>query len=334
MKEAEVVVITRASAGVGRATARAFAQLGVCRIGLLARNQKGLEGARHDVEALGSQGLPILTDVADPKQVEDAARRVEDELGPIDIWVNNAIVTVYSPFKEITPEEFRRVTEVDYLGTVYGTMSALKRMQPRNRGVIVQVGSALAYRAIPLQSAYCGAKHAIRAFTDSLRSELLHDKSNVRLTMVQLPALNTPQFTLNLNRLPNQPQPVPPIYQPEVAANAIVWAAYHNRREVYVGSSSAATIIMGWLFPGLVDRFLAYIGYDSQQTNQPIDPKRPNNLYSPVPGHHGAHGMFNDRALKNSWHLWATTRLWWPALVDTVAGLYSAAVTLGQSIRK
>ena len=300
MKEAEVVVITGASAGVGRATARAFAQQGVCRIGLLARNQKGLEGARHDVEALGSQGLPILTDVADPKQVEDAARRVEDELGPIDIWVNNAIVTVYSPFKGITPEEFRRVTEVDYLGTVYGTMSALKRMQSRNRGVIVQVGSALAYRAIPLQSAYCGAKHAIRAFTDSLRSELLHDKSNVRLTMVQLPALNTPQFTLNLNRLPNQPQPVPPIYQLEVAANAIVWAAYHNRREVYVGSSSAATIIMGWFFPGLVDRFLAYIGYDSQQTNQPIDPKRPNNLYSPVPGDHGAHGMFNDRALKNS----------------------------------
>jgi NAD(P)-dependent dehydrogenase (short-subunit alcohol dehydrogenase family) len=222
MNEAEVVVITGASTGVGRATARAFAQRGVCRISLLARNQEGLEGARHDVEVLGSNGLPILTDVADPKQVEDAARRVEDELGPIDIWVNNAIVTIYSPFKEITPEEFRRVTEVDYLGTVYGTMSALKRMQPRNRGVIVQVGSALAYRAIPLQSAYCGAKHAIRAFTDSLRSELLHDKSNVRLTMVQLPALNTPQFTLNLSRLPNHPQPVPPIYQPEVAANAIV----------------------------------------------------------------------------------------------------------------
>jgi hypothetical protein len=198
----------------------------------------------------------------------------------------------------------------------------------------VQVGSALAYRAIPLQSAYCGAKHAIRAFTDSLRSELLHDKSNVRLTMVQLPALNTPQFTLNLSRLPNHPQLVPPIYQPEVAANAIVWAAYHKRREVYVGSSSAATIIMGWLSPGLVDRFLARIGYDAQQTNQPIDPKRPNNLYSPVPGDHGAHGIFNDRALKNSWHLWATTRLRWPALVDTVAGLYSAAVILGQSIRK
>jgi NAD(P)-dependent dehydrogenase (short-subunit alcohol dehydrogenase family) len=292
-----------------------------------------LKGAQTEVETLGSHALSVVGDVADPQLLENAACRVEEQLGPIDIWVNNAMVTVYSPVQEITPEEFRRVTEVSYLGTVYGTMSALKRMQPRNQGVIVQVGSALAYRSIPLQSAYCGAKHAIRSFTDSLRCELLHDESAIHLTMVQLPALNTPQFSQNRSHMPRRSQPVPPIYQPEVAAEAIVWAANHRRREVYVGSSAAATIMMGHLFPGLVDRFLARTGYDSQQTDEPADPHQPDNLYQPVPGDLGPHGNFDDQALESSWHLWATTRLGWPALVDTLAGMYSAAVTLAKSLR-
>lgn len=274
---------------------------------------------------MGGKALACPTDVADAEQVEHAAQQVEDELGPIDVWVNNATATVFSPFQDITAVEFRRVTEVTYLGTVYGTMAALKRMLPRDRGTIVQAGSALAYRAIPLQSAYCGAKHAIRGFTDSLRTELRHDGSNVRLTMVQLPALNTPQFTWNLSRLPRQPQPVPPIYQPEVAARAIVWAAEHRRREVYVGYPAATTIMVSKLFPGLVDRFLAKTGYDSQQTDEAIPPNRPNNLFEPLPGDHGAHGPFDARARIDSLHLKATTALGVPAIIDTVAGVYGLA---------
>jgi short-subunit dehydrogenase len=333
MRETRVVVITGASAGVGRATARAFAIQGA-RIGLVARGKEGLEGARKEVESLGGRAIILPADVADHQQVERAARRVEDELGPIDVWVNNATATVFSPFKDITAEEFKRVTEVTYLGTVYGTMAALQRMVPRDRGTIVQVGSALAYRAIPLQSAYCGAKHAIRGFTDSLRTELLHEGSRVHVTMVQLPALNTPQFTWNLSRLPRHPQPVPPIYQPEVAAQAIVWASEHRRREVYVGHPAAATIMIGKLFPGLVDRFLAKTGYGSQQTNEAVPANRPNNLFEPLPGDRGAHGPFDSRARKYSLHLKATTGLGVPAVVDTVAGIYGVARIAADRILK
>src|SRR5881227_4070516 len=260
----EVVVITGASAGLGRATARAFAREGA-HIGLLARGRDGLEGARRDVESLGGRALVLPTDVADAEQVERAAEAVEREFGPIDIWVNNAMVSVFSPVKEMEPEEYKRVTEVTYLGVVYGTLAALKRMLPRDRGVIVQVGSALAYRSIPLQSAYCAAKHAIQGFVDSLRCELLHDKSNVRVMMVQLPAMNTPQFSWVKSRLPRKSQPVPPIYQPEIAAEAIVYASHHPRREIYVGMPTVGAITVNKVVPGLLDQYLARFGYDSQQ---------------------------------------------------------------------
>src|SRR5947207_4278946 len=250
----QVVVVTGASAGVGRATVRAFAQRGAD-VGLLARGVDGLEAARREVEAAGGRAIAIPTDVADADRVEAAADRIERELGPIDVWVNNAMVSVFSPVKELTPDEVHRVTEVTYLGVVYGTLAALKRMLPRDRGSIVQVGSALAYRGIPLQAAYCGAKHAIQGFTESLRSELLHDKSNVRVTMVQLPAINTPQFSWVKSRLPREPQPVPPIYAPEIAADAIVWAARHRRREMSVGAPTVAAIWGNKVASGLADRY-------------------------------------------------------------------------------
>ncbi|HSU96341.1 MAG TPA: SDR family oxidoreductase, partial [Gemmatimonadaceae bacterium] len=245
----EVVVITGASAGVGRATVRKFAQRGA-HIGLIARGIDGLDGARRDVEACGGKALVFEVDVADADAVDAAASAVEGTLGPIDVWVNDAMTSVFSPFKEMTAAEFKRVTEVTYLGFVYGTMAALKRMLPRNRGTIVQVGSALAYRSIPLQSAYCGAKHAIAGFTDSIRCELIHDHSRVHITMVQMPALNTPQFGWVKSRLPNKPQPVPPIYEPEVAADAIFWAAHHRQREVWVGIPTIAAIVGNKFIPG------------------------------------------------------------------------------------
>lgn len=305
MAAPEVVVITGASSGVGRATARAFAKLGAS-VGLIARGTDGLEGAAAEVRSAGGKALVLPVDVADAAQVEGAAQRVEDELGPIDVWVNNAMASVFAPFVEISAEEFRRVTEVTYLGQVYGTLAALGRMLPRDRGVIVCVGSALAYRGIPLQSAYCGAKHAIQGFTESVRCELLHRGARVRICMVQLPALNTPQFDVVLSRLPNRPQPVPPIYQPEVAAKAIVWASRHRRREVWVGGSTAATLLANALAPGVLDRYLARTGYRSQQTSQPDDPDRPVNLWQPVAGDHGAHGGFDHRAHPRSFQLWAT----------------------------
>jgi len=317
----QVVVITGASAGVGRATARAFARRGA-QIGLLARGEDGLEGARADVEREGGAALAIPTDVADSQQVEAAAAAIEEKFGPIDIWVNNAMTTVFSPFIEITPEEFKRATEVTYLGTVHGTMAALKRMNARNRGCIVQVGSALAYRSIPLQSPYCGAKHAIRGFTDSVRSELIHDHSNIHVTMVQMPALNTPQFSWCKSNLPRHPQPVPPIFQPEVAAEAIVWAAHHKRREVYVGGPTVQAIEGNKVAPGLLDRYLARTCYDGQQTDEPVSPNRPNNLFDPVPGDHGAHGIFDNRANPMSAQLWQTTHRTWLA----AAGLSVAAL--------
>src|ERR671933_374614 len=266
----EVVVITGASAGVGRAVARAFAREGAC-IGLLARGRDGLEGARRDVEELGGRALVLPTDVSDADAVEQAAEAVEREFGPIDIWINNAMVSVFSPVKKMRPEEYKRVTEVTYLGAVYGTLAALKRMLPRDRGVIVQVGSALAYRGIPLQSAYCAAKHAIQGFMDALRCELLHDGSHVQVSMVQMPALNTPQFGWVKSRLPHKAQPVPPIYQPEVAAEAIFWAAHNDRRELWVGGPTVQAILANRVAPGLLDRYLGETGYEAQQTNEPED---------------------------------------------------------------
>jgi NAD(P)-dependent dehydrogenase (short-subunit alcohol dehydrogenase family) len=317
----QVVVVTGASAGLGRAIVRAFANEGAY-IGLLARGRDGLEGARRDVEALGGKALVLPADVADAKAIEEAAETVEREFGPIDVWINNAMVSVFSPVKKMTPEEYKRVTEVTFLGVVYGTLAALKRMLPRDRGVIVQVGSALAYRGIPLQSAYCAAKHAIQGFHDSLRSELIHDKSNVRVTMVQLPAMNTPQFSWVKSRLPRKPQPVPPIYQPEIGADAVLFAAHHDRREMYVGYPTVEAIIGDKIAPGFADWYLARNGYDAQQTNEPVEPDRRDNLWEPVPGDHGAHGTFGDRASTSSPQLWATKNRKWLKLAGaSVAGL-------------
>jgi NAD(P)-dependent dehydrogenase (short-subunit alcohol dehydrogenase family) len=293
---------------VGRATARAFARRGA-RLGLLARASDGLDVARAEVET----AIAIPTDVADAHAVERAADLVEDELGPIDIWVNNAMATVFSPVAEVTPDEFRRATEVTYLGTVHGTMAALRAMRPRNRGTIVQVGSALAYRSIPLQAPYCGAKAAIRGFTDSLRCELHHDQSRIHLTMVHLPALNTPQFELARSRLPRHPQPVPPIYQPELAAEAIVWAASHRRREVFVGGPTVLAILGSKVAPALGDLYLARTGYEAQQAGKRVEEERPDNLFRPVPGDHGAHGVFDAEAKERSIQLWLTRNRGWLA---------------------
>jgi short-subunit dehydrogenase len=303
-KRPEVVVITGASAGIGRATARRFAR-GGARIGLLARGMEGLEGARRDVETLGGQALPVSTDVANPEQIEAAASKVEERFGPIDIWINNAMASVFSPVKEMKPEEYRRVTEVTYLGCVYGTLSALKRMLPRDHGTIVQVGSALAFRGIPLQSSYCGAKHALQGFTESVRTELLHDQSKVWVTMIHLPANNTPQFNWVKTRLPRKPQPYPPVFQPEVSAEAIYYAAHHRRREMFVGWPTLKTVIGNRLVPGYVDRVLANTGYEGQQYNGLVGSDRRDNLWEPVPFDFGAHGDFDQRAKSSSWLLWA-----------------------------
>ncbi len=288
-------MVTGASAGVGRAVVEEFARQGA-HIGLIARGQGRLEAAKREVEALGGKALVLPTDVADAKQVEEAAERTEQELGPIDVWVNDAMTTIFAPFLEITPDEFKRATEVTYLGQVYGTMAALKRMHARNRGTIVQVGSALAYRSIPLQSPYCGAKHAIVGFTDSIRSELIHDGSAVHITAVMLPAMNTPQFSWCRTRLPRHPQPVPPIFQPEVAARAVVWAASHKRREVYVGWPTVEAIYGQEVAPSFADHYLARHGFSGQQTSEPVSPNRPDNLFEPAEGDYSAHGIFDDRA--------------------------------------
>ncbi len=299
----ETVVITGASAGVGRATVRKFARDGA-QIALLARGRPGLEAARKEVEELGGKAMALIVDVANADQVESAAAQIESELGSIDIWINNAMASVFSPVKEMTPEEYRRVTEVTYLGCVYGSLAALKRMLPRNRGVIVQVGSALAYRSIPLQSAYCAAKHALQGFTESLRCELIHDQSNVRVTMLQLPALNTPQFGWVKSRLARKAQPMPPIFQPEVAANAIYFAAHNPRRQFDVGWPSVKAIVANKFVPGVLDRVLARSGYDAQQYDGPEDPNRAHNLWEPVLGDHGAHGEFDARAKSWSGQWW------------------------------
>ncbi|NKQ59370.1 SDR family oxidoreductase [Amycolatopsis sp. K13G38] len=327
-KERRVVVVTGATAGVGRATAREFAAHGD-RVALLARGDEGLRAAAAEVEAAGAQALPIPVDMADEAAVEEAADRVEAELGPIAVWVNDAFTSVFAPFTEIGAAEFRRVTEVAYLGFVNGTRAALARMRPRDDGVIVQVGSALAYRGIPLQSAYCGAKHAIQGFTESLRCELLHDKSGVRVTMVQLPGLNTPQFRWVLSRLPKRARPVPPIYQPEVAARAVHFAADHpRRREYWVGGSTAATLLANAVAPGLLDRYLAKTGFSGQQTERPRDPRQPANLWRPADGSdgvdHGAHGAFDKTAKPHSAQAWMSRH-------HTLLGAAAAAGAAGMA---
>jgi NAD(P)-dependent dehydrogenase (short-subunit alcohol dehydrogenase family) len=302
-------VVTGASAGIGRATAQLLGQRGAC-VGLLARGEAGLQAAANEVKEAGGEALAIPTDVSDHEAVDEAASRVEERFGPIDAWINVAFTSVFAPFAQIEPDEFRRVTEVTYLGFVYGTMAALKRMLPRDSGVIVQVGSALGYRAIPLQSAYCGAKHAVNGFTESLRTELLHEGSKVRVTVVQMPAVNTPQFSWVLSRLGKHPQPVPPIYQPEVAARGVIHALDHPRRKQYwVGASTVATISGQRVAPALLDRYLARNGYSSQQTDQPISSGRPANLWEPLDGSggrdFGAHGVFDDQAHGHSPQFWA-----------------------------
>jgi NAD(P)-dependent dehydrogenase (short-subunit alcohol dehydrogenase family) len=291
----EVVVITGASGGVGRATARRFAADGA-RIGLIARGRRGLEAAAREVEEAGGQALVLPADVSQPDQVEAAATAVEEQLGPIDVWVNNAMVTIYAEFLDIDPDEYRRSTEVTYLGMVWGTRAALKRMVPRNRGSLVQVGSALAYRGIPLQAPYCGAKHACKGFTESVITELLHHKSKVHLSMVQLPGVNTTQFTWGRTKLPKQTTPVPPIYQPEIAADAVHYAAHHRRRQIYVGVPTVLNILGEFVAPGLLDRYLARSGFKSQMTDQDLNPQGHDNLFEAVDEDRGAHGPFDDQA--------------------------------------
>ena len=317
-ESSRVVVVTGASAGVGRATAAAFAKDGAD-VGLIARSSERLEDATREIGSLGRRVVAVPTDVADADALDTAASTIEETLGPIDVWVNNAMVSVFAPLSDIAAADFRRVTEVTYLGYVYGTMSALKRMTPRGRGSIIQVGSALAYRGIPLQSAYCGAKHAIQGFTESVRCELMHDGSSVRISMVHLPALNTPQFNWVKTSLPRHPQPVPPIYQPEVAARAIVWAASNYRRETNVTPMTSAAIIGDKIAPGVLDRYLGATGYDSQQTSEPIESDRPDNLWESVATDLGTHGEFGDRAHARSLHWeWTHARPWvLPALASS-----------------
>jgi len=304
----QVVMITGASAGIGRAIALAFAARGA-HIGLLARGAAGLEGARQEVIRAGGDAIALQADVADADRVDSCATTLEETFGPIDVWVNNAMTSVFSPVSEMTAEDYRRVTDVTYLGVVHGTLSALRRMRPRNHGAIVQVGSALAYRGIPLQSAYCAAKHAVQGFCDSLRAELLHEHSGVTVGMVQMPAVNTPQFEWSKSRLPHRAQPVPPIFQPEVAAQAVCWAADHGVRELYVGLPAATAIVGNKVAPRLGDFYLAKTGYESQQTSELENPDRPNNLHAPVDSDRdfGTHGRFDDRARRSSWYLWVAT---------------------------
>lgn len=321
----KVVVITGASAGVGRACVRAFARRGA-RLGLIARSQDGLEAACHEARQEGVPALPLSLDVSDARAVDDAAAKVEVELGPIDVWVNCAMVSVFAPVMDTTAEEFKRVTEVTYLGYVHGTQAALRRMRARNRGTIVQVSSALAHRAIPLQSAYCAAKHAVKGFTESLRSELVHDDVSVHLTEVELPALNTPQFGWSRAKLGRQPQPVPPIFQPELAADAVVFATTAGRRTLQVGWPAVKAILGEKVVPGFIDRYLAKTGYEGQMTDERIPADRPDNLYQALPGDHGAHGRFDARAKSHSAAFWMSKHrgtllgLGGLALVAIVAG--------------
>ena len=320
-----MIAVTGASAGVGRAVVRRFARDGA-RLGLIARGRERLEAAAAEVEELGGQALVVPADVTDAEAVDEAAGQIEEHFGPLDVWVNNAMATVFARVAQIDPDEFRRATEVTYLGYVWGTQAALRRMLPRDRGTIVQVGSALAYRAIPLQAPYCAAKHAVKGFTESLRVELMHDGSNVKVTMVQLPAHNTPQFSWGRAKLPRQPQPVPPIFQPEVAAEAIVHAAAHPRRELIVGWPAAKAIYGERVAPWLGDLFLAREGFKSQQTDEPLPEERHGNLFEPVPGDFAAHGRFDDESKPRSWLLEADLRRGSIAVAAGLGALAAAAL--------
>ncbi len=313
MTTGRVVVVTGASAGVGRAVAQAFADQGAA-VGLLARGSDGLEATRADVEARGARALALPTDVSEADAVERAATQVENQLGSIDVWVNVAMVSVFSPVHELQADEVRRVSEVTYLGSVNGILAALRRMRPRNGGTLIQVGSALAYRGIPLQASYCGAKFAIGGFVDSLRCELAAERSNVRVTTVHLPGVNTPQFSWVRSRLERHPRPVPPVYQPEVAARAVVWAADHHRREVFVGGSTVATVLANKVAPGLVDRYLARTNVEAQQMDEPLPPDRPDNLLASVNGHHNAHGIFDDEVTVEASNSRSASAVPWPVL--------------------
>lgn len=326
----KIVVITGAGAGVGRATVDEFARQGYD-VALLSRDKDRLEKAAADIRRFGVRALPIPTDVADAAAVEAAASKVEEELGPIDVWVNVAMATVFAPVSKLTAEEFQRGTNVTYLGQVHGTMSALKRMTPRDRGTIVNVGSALGYRSVPLQSIYCGAKFAIRGFTDALRSEIIHDKLNITLTMVDLPAVNTPQFNWAMNKMGKRAKPVAPIYQPEVPARAIFFAATHKRRQIWVGYPTVQAILANRIAPGLIDRYLAKAGYSGQLTDQLIGPDAPANLFEPVPGDYGAHGRFDSRSKSGSWEMFTDrhrTAFWAAAGLSLILGVHLLAKKL------
>lgn len=316
----KVVIITGASAGLGRAMVRKFAKHGA-NIALIARGTDGLEAARNEVEALGSEALVVPLDVSNSEGVENAATMIEEKLGPIDVWINNAMVSVFGPVKKMTAEEFKRVTDVTYLGQVYGTMAALKKMLPRNKGKIILIGSALAYRGIPLQSAYCGAKHGIHGFFESLRAELIHDKSNVQLTMVQMPAMNTTQFGFVKSYLPNKPKPMGTIYEPEAAANAVLYAAQHDDREIFYGYSTYKTVLGNKVLPGFLDNYLAKTGFKGQQTNEPVKKDRENNLWNAIPGDHGARGTFEKKS-KNYSPLFEAKKHKWLA----AAGISALAI--------
>jgi len=326
----KVVVITGAGAGVGRATVREFARNG-CDVALLSRDPDRLEAAAAEARACGVRALPIPTDVADAAAVDAAATRVEQELGPIDVWVNVAMATVFAPVSDLTAEEVQRGTAVTYLGQVHGMMAALKRMRQRNSGSIVNVGSALGYRSVPLQSVYCGAKFAIRGFTDSLRSEIIHDKLNISLSMVDLPAVNTPQFNWALNKMGRRAQPVPPIFQPEIPARAIYFAAFHPRRQTWIGFPTVKAILANRIAPGLIDRYLAKSGYSGQLTDEPTLPDAPNNLFNPVPGPYSAHGRFDSRASSWSWEVFTSRHrnaMWAVIGLGAVLGIHRLAKRL------
>ena len=320
----KVVVVTGASGGIGRAISRKFAQQG-CSIGLLARGHDGLEAARREVESLGGMAIVVSLDVSDPVQMENAAEMVERNFGDIELWVNNAMVSMYSPFMEMTSEEFRHITDVTYHGYVYGTQSALKRMVPRDRGVIIQIGSALAHRSIPLQSAYCGAKHAIEGFTESVRTELLHQGSKVRLSIVSLPGMNTTQFVWTKNKLPNKPRPTGTIFQPELAADAVAFIAEHDRKEICVGGPTVEAILGEKVAPRIMDRYLSRAAWEGAFLKEPDDPCRPDNFWDPVHRDLGAHGPFDEIAKKDSLQLWMTTHRG-PLLVAAGACMIGAFV--------
>jgi NADP-dependent 3-hydroxy acid dehydrogenase YdfG len=323
----EVVVVTGASSGIGRATVRRFARPGM-KLAVLARDREGLEAAAREVRAAGGEALCLPTDVTDATAVEDAAQATEDAFGPIDVWINVAMTTVFAFFDDIEPDEFRRATEVTYLGSVWGMRAALKRMAPRDRGTIVQVGSALGKRGIPLQSPYCGAKHGVQGVFESLRTELLHKGSNVHLTIVQLPGVNTPQFEHCRDKLEKRSQPVAPVYQPEVAADAVHYAAHHRRREVYVGLPTVYTIWGNKIAPAFVDRYLAKTGVSGQLSDAEKAPGRPDNLFDPLPGDPGAHGPYDDKAHRRSIQLWATKHRLGLLAGAGLAGVVAAGATL------